>query len=104
MVPEVPIHVRGLARLGHNFNTFFQLGRLECPRVLTILRVASGKPRRRMTVGNSDFARCTLNEIIDSDDLDLGCAMVLHRLRMAARPLCRLAHYVILLLLLEHLL
>lgn len=98
MVPEMPIYVGGLTRLIHDLNAFLELGGLESARVLTILRVAGGKSRRRMAVRYSNLARRTLNKIINSDHFDLRCAVVLHRFRVAAGPLCRLACHVFLFL------
>lgn len=56
-----------------------------------------------MTVSNADFARRPLNEVIDSDHLNLRCAMVLHRF-IIMPPFSRLAHYIIMLFLSKHLL
>lgn len=73
---EMTINVGAFAGLNY-LDSLFSLSLLENYGVLAILWVSGCKTRRTMRVSYTAFARCSLNKIIDSDDLDLWSGVVL---------------------------
>jgi hypothetical protein len=64
------INVGAFAGL-NNLDSLLSFCLLEYYGVLAILRIAGRKTRWTMRVSYTAFTGCSLNKIIDSDDLDL---------------------------------
>ena len=73
---EMTINVGAFAGL-NNLDSLLSFSLLEYYGVLAILRIAGRKTRWTMRVSYTAFTGCSLNKIIDSDDLDLWCRVVL---------------------------